>query len=124
MSKPPVSKSPHTKPGPKKPGLLQRLTGGLFVSDKSAANAQAKAQAPARTRDPRIELARLIKSVRAKMDPNLLRIAEKLARKGPPTTDQERAMLSVELFLAQRQDGGQFAEKLRERLQKEKGTRH
>lgn len=120
MSKPPASKPPAKKPGPDKPSLFQRLTSGLFVPAKSPE----KAGAPARSRDPRIELARLIKNIRARMDPNLLRIAEKLARKGPPTTDQERAMLSVELFLAQRQDDGRFAEKLRERLQREKGTRH
>ncbi|WP_374631709.1 hypothetical protein [Ferrovibrio sp.] len=122
-----MSKPSAPKPAAKSPGLLKRLAGALFIADKPPADKKAGAKKAATTesrRDPRIELARLIKSIRAKLDPNLLRIAEKLARKGPPTTDHERAMLSVELFLAQRQDGGRFAEKLRERLQREKGTRH
>ncbi|WP_428248928.1 hypothetical protein [Ferrovibrio sp.] len=116
------------KPPQKKPvGALQRLVNALFVpGDKPKPAAQPSAGG--RKADPRAELARLIRSIRAKMDPRLLKLAEKVARKGPPTTDHERAMLSVELFLAQKNDGGAFADKLRAKLEEEKRrggpTRH
>lgn len=120
------------KPPQKKPvGALQRLMNALFVpaeTAKAPAKAASGTPAAARKGDPRAELARLIRSIRAKMDPRLLKLAEKVARKGPPTTDHERAMLSVELFLAQKNDGGAFADKLRAKLEEEKRrggpTRH
>jgi len=111
------------KPPQKKPvGALQRLVNALFVPTAKA-KPPAKAEPAAAQRkggDPRAELARLIRTIRAKMDPRLLKLAEKVARKGPPTTDHERAMLSVELFLAQKDDGGAFAAKLRAKLEEEK----
>lgn len=112
----------------KPPGLLSRLTRALFVPSavkaKKPGVKNAGAGRPAKSGDPRLELARLIKSMRARLDPKILKLAEKVARRGPPVTDQERAVLSVELFLAQRNDGGQFAEKLRERLAQERSRLH
>ncbi len=122
--------TPPKKPAPPAaPGALQRLMNKLFVPENKAKNPSPAVARPARrAEDPRAELARLIRSIRARLDPKLLKLAEKIARKGPPTTDNERAMLSVELFLAQRNDGGAFAAKLREKLEQEKQrggpTRH
>lgn len=112
MSKPKLSK-------PAKPGLLARLFG---VEEKPAAKPAQKYTGPAK--DPRILLAQQIRAIRAKLNPQILRIAEKIARKGPPTTDQERATLAIELFLAQKQDGGDFAAKLKEKLDARKRSSH
>lgn len=111
---------PARKPPQKPPGLLQRLKQALLVPAESAG----KTAASARKSDPRQELLRTIRALRARLDPKILKLAEKVARKGPPTTDRERATLAVELFLAQRGDNGQFAEKLRERLQSERNKLH
>jgi hypothetical protein len=69
-------------------------------------------------------LAQQIKAIRARLNPQLLKIAEKLARKGPPVTDQERATLAIELFLAQKRDGGDFAAKLKAKLEEQKRRSH
>lgn len=115
-------------PAESRPGLLRRLVTTLFVSENGGKSAVPAKPAAGKREDPRAELARLIRSLRARIDPKLLRLAEKVVRKGPPTTDHERAMLSVELFLAQREDGGAFAAKLREKLEQERQsggpTRH
>jgi len=47
-----------------------------------------------------------------------------VAKKGPAVTDQERAMLAIELFLAQKKDGGDFATKLKEKLANQKRKSH
>jgi hypothetical protein len=121
--KPPAKKPPAKAAPAKAPGALQRLVNALFVAEKSPKTAPVMGQKAA---DPRAELARMIRTIRARLDPKVVKLAEKIARKGPPTTDQERAMLSVELFLAQRDDGGAFAAKLRAKLEKERGgpTKH
>lgn len=75
-------------------------------------------------KDPRQVLAQQIKAIRAKLNPQLLRVVEKLAKKGPPVTDQERATLAIELFLAQKQDGGDFATKLKAKLEEQKRRSH
>jgi hypothetical protein len=121
LSKPKLSKSAAKSPG--KPGLLARLFG---TAEKPAAPAPArpaqKYTGPAK--DPRILLAQQIKAIRAKLNPQILRIAEKIARKGPPTTDQDRATLAIELFLAQKQDGGDFAARLKAKLEEQKRRSH
>ncbi len=65
-----------------------------------------------------------IRTMRAKLPPQLLKLAEKVARKGPAITDQERATLAIELFLAQKQDGGDFAARLKERIEERKRKSH
>lgn len=105
---------------------LKRLVDALFVPDtpKGKAATKATGRPPARARDPRAELARLIRALRAKLDPALLKIGERLAKQGPPTTDQDRARLAIELFLQQRNDGGKFRDKLKDRIAKERQRLH
>lgn len=69
-------------------------------------------------------MAQQIKAIRARLDPRLLRLAEKVAKKGPPTTDQDRAQLAIELFLAQKKDGGDYAAKLKAKLEEQKRRSH
>ncbi|MBS4044890.1 MAG: hypothetical protein ACK4Z4_03625 [Ferrovibrio sp.] len=116
MSKPKLSK-------PAKPGLLARLFG---VEQPAATKPVQKYTGPAKTdsRDPRLLLAQQIRTIRAKLNPQILRLAEKVAKKGPPTTDQDRATLAIELFLAQKDDGGDFAAKLKARLDARKRSSH
>lgn len=113
MSKPKLSK-------PAKPGLLARLFG---VDQPAATKPAQKYTGPAKT-DPRILLAQQIRTIRAKLNPQILRLAEKVAKKGPPTTDQDRATLAIELFLAQKDDGGDFAAKLKAKLDARKRSSH
>ncbi|WP_341703865.1 hypothetical protein [Ferrovibrio sp.] len=72
----------------------------------------------------RAQLGAQIRALRAKLDPQLLRIVEKIARKGPPVTDQDRAQLAIELFLLQKKDGGDFAAKLKAKLDEQKRRSH
>lgn len=118
MSKPKLSKPAKKAQG--RPGLLARLFGAEAA--KPAAKPAQKYTGPAK--DPRILLAQQIKAIRAKLDPKILRLAEKVAKKGPPTTDQDRATLAIELFLAQKDDNGDFAAKLKERLEEQKRRSH
>lgn len=117
MSKPKLSK-------PQKPGLLARLFGAETA--KPAAKPAQKYTGPAKgsSGDPRILLAQQIKAIRAKLDPKILRLAEKIAKKGPPTTDQDRATLAIELFLAQKGDNGDFAARLKAKLEEQKRRSH
>lgn len=106
-----------------KPGLLARLFGAEPARKQpEAARPQQKYTGPAK--DPRILLAQQIRAIRAKLNPQILRIAERVAKKGPPTTDQDRATLAIELFLAQKQDGGDFAAKLKAKLDARKRSSH
>ena len=114
MSKPKLSKPAA------KPGLLARLFGA--AAPAQAARPAQKYTGPAK--DPRTVLAQQIKAIRARLNPQILRIAEKLAKKGPPVTDQERATLAIELFLAQKQDGGDFAARLKAKLEQQKRRSH
>lgn len=112
------------KPTAGKPGLLARLFG----------TAPAKAPVPARRYTGpakeaesgrlRAQLQQQIKSLRAKLNPQLLRVAESIARKGPPTTDHDRAQTAVGLFLAQKKDGGDYAAKLKAKLEEQKRKSH
>jgi len=113
LSKPKLSK-------PAKPGFLARLFGA--DTPKPAAKPAQQYTGPAK--DPRVLLAQQIKAIRAKLDPKILRLAEKIAKKGPPTTDQDRATLAIELFLAQKDDGGDFAAKLKAKLEEQKRRSH
>lgn len=113
-----------------KPGLLARLFG---QSDSRLAPAQAPAPArrytgPAKDAAEsgrlRAQLQQQIKSLRAKLNPQLLRVAENIARKGPPTTDHDRAQTAVGLFLAQKKDGGDYVAKLKAKLDEQKRKSH
>jgi hypothetical protein len=107
----------------RKPGLLARLFGAEQPAQKPAQGKPAqKYTGPAK--DPRILLVQQIRAIRAKLNPQILRLAEKVARKGPPTTDQDRATLAIELFLAQKHDGGDFAAKLKAKLDERKRSSH
>ncbi|QDO96761.1 hypothetical protein FNB15_05470 [Ferrovibrio terrae] len=121
MSKPKLSKPAQKAPG--KPGLLARLFG---AEQPAAPKPAQKYTGPAKTdsRDPRILLAQQIRAIRAKLNPQILRLAEKVAKKGPPTTDQDRATLAIEIFLAQKEDGGDFATRLKARLDDRKRNSH
>lgn len=115
------------KPAPKpaaKPGLLSRLFGKPAPAPKPERRYHGPAKTEAEKLRLRTQLAQQIKTIRAKLDPRLLRLAEKIAKKGPPTTDQERAQLAIELFLAQRKDGGDFAAKLKTKLEEQKRRSH
>ncbi len=118
MSKPKLPNSAR------KPGLLARL----FGADQPPAPAKPaqKYTGPAKSSsgDPRILLAQQIRTIRAKLNPQILRLAEKVARKGPPTTDQDRATLAIELFLAQKEDGGDFAARLKAKLDARRRSSH
>ena len=115
-------------PTPAKPGLLARLFGAepSAQTKPGVARPAQKYTGPAKSSsgDPRILLAQQIRAIRAKLNPQILRIVEKLAKKGPPTTDQDRATLAIELFLAQKQDGGDFAAKLKAKLDERKRSSH
>lgn len=111
-------------PTPAKPGLLARLFGAEPAAQKQPGAARPAQKYTGPAKDPRILLAQQIRAIRAKLNPQILRIAEKLARKGPPTTDQDRATLAIELFLAQKQDGGDFAAKLKAKLDERKRSSH
>lgn len=121
MSKPKLPDSTR------KPGLLARLFGAEQSAQKQAQGKPVqKYTGPAKTdsRDPRILLAQQIRAIRATLNPQILRLAEKVAKKGPPTTDQDRATLAIELFLAQKHDGGDFAAKLKAKLDARKRSSH
>jgi len=112
-----------TKPAPKpKPGLMQRLVESLFVSEKP--KPQAASNTAPRKPDPRRELARMIQNIRARMDPRLLKLGEKLAKNGPPTDDRGRAQMAVEMFLLHKKDGGAFQSKLAAKLKAERDKLH
>jgi hypothetical protein len=113
-----LSKPKLSKPAAK-PGLLARLFGAEQPATPKPAQ---KYTGPAK--DPRILLAQQIRAIRAKLNPQILRLAEKVAKKGPPTTDQDRATLAIEIFLAQKEDGGDFATKLKARLDDRKRSSH
>jgi hypothetical protein len=113
-----LSKPKLSKPAAK-PGLLARLFGA-----EPAAKAKPEQRYTGPAKDPRVILAQQIKAIRAKLNPQILRLAEKIAKKGPPATDQERATLAIELFLAQKDDGGDFAAKLKARLDEQKRRSH
>ncbi|MFC3675726.1 hypothetical protein [Ferrovibrio xuzhouensis] len=127
---PPKKEFPLSKSGakpPAKPGLIARLLGA--PAPKSAARPAPpprRYDGPAKdaSRDVRAQLAAQIKAVRAKLNPQLLRIVEKIARKGPPANDQERAQLAIELFLLQKKDGGDYAAKLKAKLDEQKRRSH
>ncbi|MCW0233905.1 MAG: hypothetical protein OJJ21_09935 [Ferrovibrio sp.] len=121
MSKSKLSKPAAKAPG--KPGLLARLFGAEPAAQKQSAAKPAQ-QYTGPAKDPRVILAQQIRAIRAKLDPKIVRLAEKIARKGPPATDQERATLAIELFLAQKQDGGDFAAKLKTKLDEQKRRSH
>jgi len=104
---------------PAKPGLIARLFGA--PAPKPAAPAR-RYTGPAK--DVRAQLGAQIKALRAKLDPQLLRIVETIARKGPPTTDQDRAQLAIDLFLLQKKDGGDYAAKLKTKLEDQKRRSH
>lgn len=116
-TEPRLAKPPAKMPA--KPGLLARLFGG---SEAKAAAPERRYTGPAK--DPRAVLAAQIRALRAKLDPQLVRLGEKLARKGPPVTDQERATLAIEMFLAKKKDGGAFAAKLKQKLETQKRRSH
>lgn len=117
------SKADKSRKTDKKPGLLARLFGAEPQPGPGTTPKPARQYAgPAK--DPRIMLAQQIRTIRAKLNPQLLKVVEKLAKKGPPVTDQERATLAIELFLAQKQDGGDFAAKLKAKLEDQKRRSH
>ncbi|WP_341910222.1 hypothetical protein [Ferrovibrio terrae] len=113
-----------TKPKPSKPAAKPGLLARLFGAEPAPAAAKPAQRYTGPAKDPRILLAQQIKAIRAKLNPQIVRLAEKVARKGPAVTDQERATLAIELFLAQKQDGGDFAAKLREKLAEQKRRSH
>jgi hypothetical protein len=118
VSKPKLSKPAQKAPG--KPGLLARL----FGAEQPAAPSKPVQKYTGPAKDPRILLAQQIRAIRAKLNPQILRLAEKVAKKGPPTTDQDRATLAIEIFLAQKEDGGDFATRLKARLDDRKRNSH
>lgn len=111
------------KPAPKpKAGLMQRLVESLFISEKPAG--RAVSSTASRKSDPRAELGRMIQNIRARMDPRLLKLGEKLAKSGPPTDDRGRAQMAVEMFLLHKKDGGAFQAKLAAKLKAERDKLH
>lgn len=115
------------KPAPKpaaKPGLLARLFGKAAPAPKPERRYAGPAKTDAEGVRLRAQLAQQINTIRAKLDPRLLRLAEKVAKKGPPTTDHDRAQLAIELFLAQKKDGGDYAAKLKAKLDEQKRRSH
>ena len=81
--------------------------------------------------DPRAELLRQMREIRARLDPDLLDRAARAAeaaqsakaqpRKPPPATvpfDKEAARAAVMSFLQGRHDGGRFAQKLMEAMRR------
>lgn len=71
--------------------------------------------------DPREELLRQIRAIRAKMDPKLVERA-KLAVFGKVPYDSASAKEAVGHFLDGRDDGGAFRRKLEQALKEEGGT--
>ena len=108
-----------------KPGLLARLF-GTAAPKPAPARQQYKGPAKdaAETGRLRAQLQQQIKALRAKLNPQLLRVAETITRKGPPTTDHDRAQLAIGLFLAQKKDGGDYAARLKARLDEQRRKSH
>lgn len=112
-----------------KPGLLARLFGApdpKTGAPKSGPARQYKGPAKdgAEAGRLRAQLQQQIKTLRAKLNPQLLRVAETITRKGPPTTDHDRAQMAIGLFLAQKKDGGDYAAKLKAKLDEQKRKSH
>ena len=107
-----------------KPGLLARLFGGGPAQPPAPARRYTGPAKDAQTGRLRAQLQQQIRSLRAKLNPQLLRVAETIARKGPPTTDHDRAQMAVGLFLAQMKDGGDYVAKLKARLEEQKRRSH
>lgn len=117
MAKPPARNPAKTAA---RPGLIARLFGAESPKPPSPAR---RYDGPAKE-DLRGQLGAQIRTLRAKLNPQLLRIVEKIARKGPPASDQERAQLAIELFLLQKKDGGDYAAKLKAKLDEQKRRSH
>lgn len=77
--------------------------------------------------DPKAELLRQIRTIRARLDPEVLARAEQVARRVQPGSkpmaapatepyDKDAARNAVMLFLQSRQDGGRFATRVMEAL--------
>src|SRR3546814_11781008 len=82
---PPKKEFPLSKSGakpPAKPGLIARLLGA--PTPKPPPPRRYDGPAKDASRDVRAQLAAQIKAVRAKLNPQLLRIVEQNAPKGPP----------------------------------------
>ena len=108
-----------------KPGLLARLFGGApAVKPAPAKRYAGPAKDAAETGRLRTQLQQQIRTLRATLNPQLLRVAETITAKGPPTTDHDRAQLAIGLFLAQRKDGGDYAAKLKAKLDEQKRKSH
>lgn len=108
-----------------RPGLLARLFGTAPAKAPPPVRRYAgPAKDAAESSRLRAQLQQQIKSLRAKLNPQLLRVAETIARKGPPTTDHDRAQTAVGLFLAQKKDGGDYAAKLKAKLEDQKRRSH
>lgn len=108
-----------------KPGLLARLFGGQPARAPAPARQyKGPAKDAAETGRLRAQLQQQIRALRAKLNPQLLRVAETIARKGPPTTDHDRAQMAIGLFLAQKKDGGDYVAKLKAKLDEQKRRSH
>lgn len=112
-----------------KPGLLARLFGAPGPKQAGPKRYAGPAkdrldQEGGETGRLRAQLLVQIKTLRAKLNPQLVRLAESVARKGPPATDHDRAQMAVGLFLAQKKDGGDYAAKLKARLDDQKRRSH
>jgi hypothetical protein len=103
---------------------MARLFGASAAAPRPKQQFTGPAKDAAESGRLRAQLAAQIRSLRAKLNPQLLKIGEKLAKKGPAVTDQERATLAIELFLAQKQDGGDFAAKLKAKIEERRRREH
>lgn len=116
----------NRKQTPARPGLLARLFGAPAAKAPAPPKRYAgpAKDAAAETGRLRAQLLLQIRNLRAKLNPQLVRLAETVARKGPPTTDHDRAQMAIGLFLAQKKDGGDYAAKLKARLDEQKRRSH
>lgn len=75
-------------------------------------------------KDPRAELLRQMAALRQQVDPVVLDRARNAAARTTNTVpyDRERALAAVKFFLANRQDGGKFRQKLLTALKGETGS--
>lgn len=107
-----------------KPGLLARLFGSSGPKPATPARRYTGPAKDAESGRLRAQLQQQIRSLRAKLNPQLLRVAETIAQKGPPTTDQDRAQMAIGLFLAQKKDGGDYLARLKQKLDEQKRRSH
>lgn len=93
-----------------------------FVWSKKKPKQPAPKAATAGDGDRRAQLSQLIRLVRKRINPRLLKLGEDVVTGKVETVDQENARKAIEMFLAGRQDNGAYRQKLLAYMKRQSGT--